>query len=219
MCHVVAFFVFQIILSFSNILKATANDEVSLENGSLTKSQKNFSSSSSTSNNKSPVSAQHGSPVLSRRREVTEEEAERFDTLKCLKGLLPLCFTWQLVLIAVPLSFKRFIQQVNQAAVTIQRWYRRHAKRQHTSQAALKRILANKRKVSDYLLNHWGLSHSFCCFCTNTLCLSFVGVGRENRRWQLFGSAAEEGRRQETNSWRESSSGPSCCHRGAQINF
>ncbi|XP_026207101.1 centrosomal protein of 131 kDa isoform X2 [Anabas testudineus] len=102
--------------SFNNILKATANDEVSLENGSLTKSQKNFSSSSSTSNNKSPVSAQHGSPVLSRRREVTEEEAERF------------------------------IQQVNQAAVTIQRWYRRHAKRQHTSQAALKRILANKRK-------------------------------------------------------------------------
>ncbi|XP_044035534.1 centrosomal protein of 131 kDa isoform X2 [Siniperca chuatsi] len=102
--------------SFNNILKATANDEVSLENGSLTKSQKNFSSISSTSNNKSPVSAQRGSPVLSRRREVTEEEAERF------------------------------IQQVNQAAVTIQRWYRRYAKRQHTNQAALKRILASKRK-------------------------------------------------------------------------
>ncbi|XP_028287624.1 centrosomal protein of 131 kDa isoform X2 [Parambassis ranga] len=102
--------------SFNNILKATANDEVSLENGSLTKSQKNFSSASSTSNNKSPVSAQDGSPVLSRRREVTEEEAERF------------------------------IQQVNQAAVIIQRWYRRHAKRQHTNQAALKRILASKRK-------------------------------------------------------------------------
>ncbi|XP_051273234.1 centrosomal protein of 131 kDa isoform X4 [Dicentrarchus labrax] len=102
--------------SFNNILKATANDEVSLENGSLTKSQKNFSSVSSTSNNRSPVSAQRGSPVLSRRREVTEEEAERF------------------------------IQQVNQAAVTIQRWYRRHAQRRHTNQAALKRILANKRK-------------------------------------------------------------------------
>ncbi|XP_038591074.1 centrosomal protein of 131 kDa isoform X3 [Micropterus salmoides] len=102
--------------SFNNILKATANDEVSLENGSLTKSQKNFSSISPTSNNKSPVSAQRGSPVLSRRREVTEEEAERF------------------------------IQQVNQAAVTIQRWYRSHAKRQHTNQAALKRILASKRK-------------------------------------------------------------------------
>uniref|UniRef100_UPI0037E99F19 centrosomal protein of 131 kDa isoform X2 n=1 Tax=Semicossyphus pulcher TaxID=241346 RepID=UPI0037E99F19 len=102
--------------SFNNILKATANDDVSLENGSLTKSQKNFSSTSSNSNNKSPVSAQHGSPVLSRRREVTEEEAERF------------------------------IQQVNQAAVTIQRWYRCHAKRQHTNQAVLKRILASKRK-------------------------------------------------------------------------
>ncbi|XP_032357723.1 centrosomal protein of 131 kDa isoform X4 [Etheostoma spectabile] len=102
--------------SFNNILKATANDEVSQDNSSLTKSQKNFSSASSTSNNRSPVSAQHGSPVLSRRREVTEEEAERF------------------------------IQQVNQAAVTIQRWYRRHAQRQHTNQAALKRILASKRK-------------------------------------------------------------------------
>ncbi|KAG8008844.1 hypothetical protein GBF38_010485 [Nibea albiflora] len=102
--------------SFNNILKATANDEVSLENGSLTKSQKNFSSVSSTSNNRSPVSAQRGSPVLSRRREATEEEAERF------------------------------IQQVNQAAVTIQRWYRLHAKRRHANQAALKRVLASKRK-------------------------------------------------------------------------
>ncbi|XP_031698508.1 centrosomal protein of 131 kDa isoform X2 [Anarrhichthys ocellatus] len=102
--------------SFNNILKATANDEVSQDNSSLTKSQKNFSSTSSTSNNRSPVSAQRGSPVPSRRREVTEEEAERF------------------------------IQQVNQAAVTIQRWYRRHAKRRHTNQAALKRILASKRK-------------------------------------------------------------------------
>uniref|UniRef100_A0A665WTP3 Centrosomal protein 131 n=1 Tax=Echeneis naucrates TaxID=173247 RepID=A0A665WTP3_ECHNA len=88
--------------SFNNILKATANDEVSLD-GSLTKSQKNFCSASSTSNNRSPVSAQRGSPVLPRRREVTEEEAERF------------------------------IQQVNQAAVTIQRWYRRHARQQPTN--------------------------------------------------------------------------------------
>ncbi|KAM4623443.1 centrosomal protein of 131 kDa [Polymixia lowei] len=103
--------------TFNNILKATVNDEVSLENGSLTKSQKNFSSTSSTSNNKTPVSAaQRGSPTLARRREVTEEEAERF------------------------------IQQVNQAAVTIQRWYRRHASRRHASQAALKRILATKKK-------------------------------------------------------------------------
>ncbi|XP_070846317.1 centrosomal protein of 131 kDa isoform X2 [Chaetodon trifascialis] len=102
--------------SFNNILKATANDEVSLENGSLTKSQKNFSSASSSSNNRSPVSAQRGSPVLPRRREVTEEEAERF------------------------------IQQVNQAALTIQRWYRRHAKRKQADQAALRHILSSKRK-------------------------------------------------------------------------
>uniref|UniRef100_A0A3Q3CH79 Centrosomal protein 131 n=1 Tax=Haplochromis burtoni TaxID=8153 RepID=A0A3Q3CH79_HAPBU len=98
-----------------NILKATANDEVSLESGSLTKSQKNFSTTSPASNNKSPVSAQRGSPVLLRRREVTEEEAE-------------------------------FIQQVNHAAVTIQRWYRHHAKRPHANEAALKRILDSKRK-------------------------------------------------------------------------
>uniref|UniRef100_A0A665WUN0 Centrosomal protein 131 n=1 Tax=Echeneis naucrates TaxID=173247 RepID=A0A665WUN0_ECHNA len=104
--------------SFNNILKATANDEVSLD-GSLTKSQKNFCSASSTSNNRSPVSAQRGSPVLPRRREVTEEEAERF------------------------------IQQVNQAAVTIQRWYRRHARQQPTNHAVLKRMLASKKKQED----------------------------------------------------------------------
>ncbi|KAK1881666.1 Centrosomal protein of 131 kDa [Dissostichus eleginoides] len=102
--------------SFNNILKATANDEVSQDNSSLTKSQKNFSSTSSTSNNNSPVSAQGGSPITPRRREATEEEAERF------------------------------IQQVNKAAVTIQRWYRSHAKRRHTNQAALKRTLASRRK-------------------------------------------------------------------------
>ncbi|KAF7654678.1 hypothetical protein LDENG_00066600 [Lucifuga dentata] len=102
--------------SFNNILKATANDEVSLDNGSVTKSQKNFSSASSTSNYRTPVSAQHGSPALSQRREVTEEEAESF------------------------------IQQVNLAAITIQRWYRRHTKRQHTNQAALRRFLATRKK-------------------------------------------------------------------------
>ncbi|XP_061886660.1 centrosomal protein of 131 kDa isoform X2 [Entelurus aequoreus] len=97
--------------AFSNILKATANDDVSLENSSLTKSQKNFSASS---NFRSP--AQRGSPVTPRRSEVTEEEAERF------------------------------IQQVNQAAVTIQRWYRRHARRRLANQAALRHVLDCKRK-------------------------------------------------------------------------
>ncbi|XP_037546895.1 centrosomal protein of 131 kDa [Nematolebias whitei] len=99
--------------SFNNILKATANDEGMLENSSVTKSQKNFSS---TSNNRSPVSGPRSSPVPPRRREVTEEEAERF------------------------------IEQVNQSAVTIQRWYRRHAERKHSSQAALRQILTHKRK-------------------------------------------------------------------------
>ncbi|XP_050175438.1 centrosomal protein of 131 kDa isoform X3 [Myiozetetes cayanensis] len=51
-----------------------------------------------------------------RRREVTEEEAERF------------------------------IQQVNLAAVTIQRWYRRHAQRHRTAAAALGRLMAAKRE-------------------------------------------------------------------------
>ncbi|XP_031417460.1 centrosomal protein of 131 kDa isoform X2 [Clupea harengus] len=59
--------------SFNNIIKATVHDESSLENGSLTKSQKNFSSSSSASNNNALRS-----PSQPRRREVSEEEAERF---------------------------------------------------------------------------------------------------------------------------------------------
>ncbi|XP_058673346.1 centrosomal protein of 131 kDa [Ammospiza nelsoni] len=51
-----------------------------------------------------------------RRREVTEEEAERF------------------------------IQRVNMAAVTIQRWYRRHSQRHRTAAAALGRLMAAKRE-------------------------------------------------------------------------
>nr|XP_006635230.2 PREDICTED: centrosomal protein of 131 kDa isoform X2 [Lepisosteus oculatus] len=93
--------------SLNNIIKATVHDEGSLENGSLTKSQKNFS----TNNNMAL-----GSPTHLRRQEVTEEEAERF------------------------------IQQVNHAAVTIQRWYRRHVQRQRAGEAALKRLLATKKR-------------------------------------------------------------------------
>ncbi|XP_061611317.1 centrosomal protein of 131 kDa isoform X3 [Phyllopteryx taeniolatus] len=97
-------------VSFSNILKA--NDDVSLESASLTKSQKNFSSASS--NDKSP--AGRGRPLPRRREQVSEQEAERF------------------------------IQQVNRAAVTIQRWYRRHAGRRSANRAALRHILDSKRK-------------------------------------------------------------------------
>ncbi|KAM6896924.1 centrosomal protein of 131 kDa [Xenentodon cancila] len=102
--------------SFNNILKASVNDDVSLESDSVTKSQKNFSSSSSSSNNISPVKAQCCSPDPPRRRKVSEEEAERF------------------------------IQQVNHAAVTIQLWYRRHSKKKHSDQAVHKQFLGNERK-------------------------------------------------------------------------
>lgn len=60
----------------SNIIKATVNDDSTLDvSGSLTKSQKNFSSASSSSNNNASRSPR--SPGQPRRREVTEEEAER----------------------------------------------------------------------------------------------------------------------------------------------
>lgn len=42
----------------------------------------------------------------------------------------------------------RFIEQVNLAAVTIQRWYRRHSQRQRSAAAALGRLLASQREVS-----------------------------------------------------------------------
>ncbi|KAJ3607857.1 hypothetical protein NHX12_024908 [Muraenolepis orangiensis] len=92
--------------AFNNILKATEDDEASLEHGSVTKSQKNFASAASPTFNHRPLP----------RREVTEEEAERF------------------------------IQQVNQAAVTIQRWYRHHTQRTRSSQAVLRRLLATKKE-------------------------------------------------------------------------
>ncbi|NXB31678.1 CP131 protein, partial [Eulacestoma nigropectus] len=61
-------------------------------------------------------SSSSSSSSVPRRKEVTEEEAERF------------------------------IQQVNLAAVTIQRWYRRHSQRHRTAAAALGRLMAAKRE-------------------------------------------------------------------------
>ncbi|NWX94147.1 CP131 protein, partial [Nothoprocta pentlandii] len=58
----------------------------------------------------------NNSSSLQRRQEVTEEEAERF------------------------------IQQVNLAAVTIQRWYRHHSQRHRMGAAALGQLLASKRE-------------------------------------------------------------------------
>uniref|UniRef100_A0AAY5EPC4 Centrosomal protein of 131 kDa n=1 Tax=Electrophorus electricus TaxID=8005 RepID=A0AAY5EPC4_ELEEL len=59
---------------FNNIIKATVNDEGTQEGASLTKSQKNFSSTSSGSNNNASVSRGPHSPRSACRREVTEEE-------------------------------------------------------------------------------------------------------------------------------------------------
>ncbi|XP_062480318.1 centrosomal protein of 131 kDa isoform X1 [Pezoporus occidentalis] len=61
-------------------------------------------------------SSSSSSSSLPRRKEVTEEEAERF------------------------------IEQVNLAAVTIQRWYRRHSQRHRAAAAALGRLLASQRE-------------------------------------------------------------------------
>ncbi|XP_009069736.1 PREDICTED: centrosomal protein of 131 kDa, partial [Acanthisitta chloris] len=71
-----------------------------------------------SSNNIMTCNNNSSSSSVSRRREVTEEEAERF------------------------------IQQVNLAAVTIQRWYRRHSQRHRTAAAALGRLMASKREES-----------------------------------------------------------------------
>ncbi|XP_073683888.1 centrosomal protein of 131 kDa [Garra rufa] len=104
--------------SFNNIIKATVNDDVTLDvSCSLTKSQKNFSSASSSSNNNAPRSPRSPrSPGQPRRREVTEEEAERY------------------------------IQQVNHAAITIQRWYRRHVNKKRANENTIKHLLTSKKK-------------------------------------------------------------------------
>ncbi|NXK21304.1 CP131 protein, partial [Arenaria interpres] len=62
------------------------------------------------------IMTRNNNSSLPRRKEVTEEEAERF------------------------------IQRVNLAAVTIQRWYRRHLQRRRAGAAALERLLASKRE-------------------------------------------------------------------------
>lgn len=49
--------------------------------------------------------------------------------------------------LTLPPFFCRFIQQVNLAAVTIQRWYRRHAQRHKAGVAALGRLLAARREL------------------------------------------------------------------------
>ncbi|NWS75682.1 CP131 protein, partial [Crotophaga sulcirostris] len=92
--------------SLNNVVKATSNEDG--ESSSFVKSQKNFSSNN--------IMTHNNNSSLPRRKEVTEEEAERF------------------------------IQQVNLAAVTIQRWYRRHSQWHKAGATALGRLLASKRE-------------------------------------------------------------------------
>ncbi|XP_064322982.1 centrosomal protein of 131 kDa isoform X6 [Phalacrocorax carbo] len=92
--------------SLNNVVKATSNEDG--ESSSFVKSQKNFSSNN--------IVTHTNNSSLPRRKEVTEEEAERF------------------------------IQQVNLAAVTIQRWYRRHSQWHRAGATALGRLLASQRE-------------------------------------------------------------------------
>ncbi|XP_057572714.1 centrosomal protein of 131 kDa isoform X15 [Hippopotamus amphibius kiboko] len=94
--------------SLNNIIKA-ATDEG--EGSSLGKTQKNVARSNHAVQNNSG-----GAADLFRRKEVTEEEAERF------------------------------IHQVNQAAVTIQRWYRHQVQQRQARAARLEHLLASKRE-------------------------------------------------------------------------
>ncbi|XP_003496925.1 centrosomal protein of 131 kDa isoform X2 [Cricetulus griseus] len=91
--------------SLNNIIKAAAHE--STEGSDFGKPRKNFSGGSHST---------RGATSLLRRKEVTEEEAERF------------------------------IHQVNQAAVTIQRWYRRQVQRRQAGAASLEHLLASKRE-------------------------------------------------------------------------
>ncbi|XP_072098498.1 centrosomal protein of 131 kDa [Mobula birostris] len=95
----------------ANMIKVPTHDENSLDQNSLKKSQKNFSSNN--------VATRNNTSTLNKKKEVTEEEAERF------------------------------IQHVSHAAITIQRWYRRHFQRRRAGQAALKRLLAAKKQEKE----------------------------------------------------------------------
>ncbi|XP_049996440.1 centrosomal protein of 131 kDa [Alexandromys fortis] len=91
--------------SLNNLIKAAARE--GSEGSDFGKPRKNFSGANHSI---------RGATGLLRRKEVTEEEAERF------------------------------IHQVNQAAVTIQRWYRRQVQRHRAGAANLEHLLASKRE-------------------------------------------------------------------------
>lgn len=71
----------------------------------------------------------------------------------CLPGPLRFLQEWWpwAPLNPAPFSLGRFICQVNQAAVTIQRWYRRQMQQRHAGARSLKHLLASKREVCELL--------------------------------------------------------------------
>ncbi|XP_069887739.1 centrosomal protein of 131 kDa isoform X2 [Dipodomys merriami] len=91
--------------SLNNIIKAAASEAG--EGSSFSEPRKN---------NSGGVQEARSTTGLLRRKEVTEEEAERF------------------------------ILQVNQAAVTIQRWYRHQVQRRQAGATSLEHLLASKRE-------------------------------------------------------------------------
>ncbi|XP_063473374.1 centrosomal protein of 131 kDa isoform X41 [Symphalangus syndactylus] len=95
--------------SLNNIIKAATCE--GSESSGFRKPPKNVSSATHLAQNNTG-----GSTGLPRRKEVTEEEAERF------------------------------IHQVNQAAVTIQRWYRHQVQRRRAGAARLEHLLQAKRE-------------------------------------------------------------------------
>lgn len=77
---------------------------------------------------------------------------------KCLIGLWDIsdCSKWLLYMVKhIYKLFYRYIQQVNHAAIIIQRWYRRHANRKRANENTIKHLLTSKKKVMYF--THGGL--------------------------------------------------------------
>ncbi|XP_023367031.1 centrosomal protein of 131 kDa isoform X1 [Otolemur garnettii] len=106
--------------SLNNVVKAAACE--GKDSSSFEKPQKNIPST-----NLMAQSNAGGTAGLLRRREVTEEEAERF------------------------------IHQVNQAAVTIQRWYRRQVQHRRAGAASLEYLLRSRREEQQQRLGRESL--------------------------------------------------------------
>uniref|UniRef100_UPI00398EE44B centrosomal protein of 131 kDa isoform X2 n=1 Tax=Pristiophorus japonicus TaxID=55135 RepID=UPI00398EE44B len=126
--------------SLNNMIKVPTNDENSLDQNSFKKSQKNLSSNN--------VVTRNNTSMLKKKKEVTEEEAERIRYLN-LNDKTDFTQLLQNDNPDIAHPDFGFIQHVNHAAITIQRWYRRHFQRRRASQAALKRLLTTKKQEKE----------------------------------------------------------------------